>query len=331
MITSKKDKSAIVGLFIFAGLVIFAAGVLTLGRQQDMFTNTITVRSFFEDVKGLQNGNNIHFEGVKIGTVKSVELAQESRVEVTLKIDKKFIPYLYADMKAKVGADGLVGSKMVILSGGTEGKPHLKEGDVITSEKALTADHLLEKLEASNNNILAVTGDLKAITGSIANGNGSIGKLIHDETLYKGMQGVMDKLNEAAIHTKNITSNFEAFSVKLATKGGLANELVTDTVIFSSLREASVQIHNMTEEISLMTKNLKIVSTNLTQTDNPTGVLLNDKKAAENLKQTLENMRLSSEKLSEDFEALQHNFLLRHYFKKKKKKKNEAAPSEKSN
>lgn len=265
---------------------------------------------------------------MKVGIVKSVELARKSKVEVILKIDKKFIQYLYQDIKAKVGADGLVGNKMVMLIGGTEGKPHLKEGDVIEGEKTFTTDDLLLKLETTNSNILAVTDNLKTITGNIAEGKGSIGKLLHDETVYKDVQSVIFKLNEAALNAKNITSNFKD-SAQLKTKGGFANELVTDTVIFTRLRLASVQIQNMTEEINFIAKNFKTVSASLTKTDNPAGVLLNDKKAGENLKVTLENLKLGSEKLNEDLEALKHNFLLRHYFKKKQKK--EADPSDKSN
>lgn len=50
-------------------------------------------------------------------------------------------------------------------------------------------------------------------------------------------------------------------------------------------------------------------------------MLLNDKQSAENLKQVIENMKLSTEKLMQDLEALKHNFLLRGYFKKQEKQK----------
>jgi phospholipid/cholesterol/gamma-HCH transport system substrate-binding protein len=48
-------------------------------------------------------------------------------------------------------------------------------------------------------------------------------------------------------------------------------------------------------------------------------MLMNDKAAAGNIKTTLTNLQSASKKLDEDLEALQHNFLLRGFFKKKAK------------
>jgi len=49
------------------------------------------------------------------------------------------------------------------------------------------------------------------------------------------------------------------------------------------------------------------------------GRLLNDEEIAENLDQTMANLKTSSKKLDENMEAAKHNFLLRGYFKKKEK------------
>jgi len=50
------------------------------------------------------------------------------------------------------------------------------------------------------------------------------------------------------------------------------------------------------------------------------GVLIQDQKAGTQLKGIIENLEGSSQKLEENMEALQHNFLLRGFFKKKAKK-----------
>jgi phospholipid/cholesterol/gamma-HCH transport system substrate-binding protein len=54
-------------------------------------------------------------------------------------------------------------------------------------------------------------------------------------------------------------------------------------------------------------------------------MFLHDEKTAAGLKNTLQNLQSASKKLDEDLEAVQHNFLLRGFFKKKAKKDKEEA------
>ncbi len=81
------------------------------------------------------------------------------------------------------------------------------------------------------------------------------------------------------------------------------------------------QLNNASNSVTQFTANLKTVSDRLNQKDNAVGVLLNDSETAASMKVTLKNLELGSKKLDEDLEALQHNFLLRRFFKKKEKEK----------
>ena len=49
--------------------------------------------------------------------------------------------------------------------------------------------------------------------------------------------------------------------------------------------------------------------------------LLEDPEVAEDLKQTMKNLNISTEKLEENMEAMRHHFLFKRYFKKQAKKK----------
>ena len=66
-----------------------------------------------------------------------------------------------------------------------------------------------------------------------------------------------------------------------------------------------------------------IINTGLSNKNAPAGMLLNDEQSAEKIKGTLQNLQSASKKLDEDLEALQHNFLLRRFFKKKAKQDKE--------
>jgi phospholipid/cholesterol/gamma-HCH transport system substrate-binding protein len=73
-------KSVIVGVFVLIGIIIFIAGVLTMGGQQKKFVRSIKLNAVFDDIGGLQTGNNVWFSGVKIGTVRKINFYGESQV-----------------------------------------------------------------------------------------------------------------------------------------------------------------------------------------------------------------------------------------------------------
>ena len=128
-----------------------------------------------------------------------------------------------------------------------------------------------------------------------------------------------------------LSSNVAAYTAKLSTKGSLADDLVTDTIIFSKLRSTVQQLQQLAETSKSVVDNLK-ASTNtfnegLNNKNAPVGMLLHDEQAATNIKATLQNLQSGTKKLDEDLEALQHNFLLRGFFRKKAR--NEKADSTK--
>ena len=69
--------------------------------------------------------------------------------------------------------------------------------------------------------------------------------------------------------------------------------------------------------------NLKATSqalqNDLARTNTPVSVLLRDEEAANSIKATIKNLETSTQKLDENMEALQSNFLLRGFFRKKEK------------
>ena len=101
-------RAVIVGLFIFIGILVFMASILSVGNLHSTFVKKIGVTVLFDDVNGLQAGNNIWFSGVKIGTVKKLNFYGESQVKVQMKIDEKAQQYIRKDAKVKMTEPYLV-------------------------------------------------------------------------------------------------------------------------------------------------------------------------------------------------------------------------------
>src|SRR3954470_9795746 len=119
MKSTKNSRAVLVGVFIFVGLVIFIVGVLTLGGQHKTFSNTIDVKAEFDDVNGLQPGSNVWLAGVKVGSVTTLNFNPRGKVDVALSIDEESREYIHKNTLAKVGSDGLIGNKIIVLYGGS--------------------------------------------------------------------------------------------------------------------------------------------------------------------------------------------------------------------
>jgi phospholipid/cholesterol/gamma-HCH transport system substrate-binding protein len=316
----RNNKRAVsVGIFIFIGLAIFIAAVLTLGGQKKTFANTITLKAIFNDVSGLQAGNNIWFSGVKVGTVKKIGFTPNADVEVWLDIEEKHRPFIRKNVKAKVGTEGMIGNKIIVLFGGSAAAAPIEENDVVLAQEGINMDDMMSTFQSNNQNLLAITSDFKEISHSLATGQGTIGKLLKEENLLNELQSTLAVLKSASIKASGIATDVAAYTAQLQKEGTLANDLVTDTTIFSSLRATTVQLQQVLNNANSVVADLKQSTEGLQNTNTPAGMLLNDEATAASIKETLKYLQSSTQKLDENMEALQHNFLLRGYFRKKAK------------
>jgi len=326
MKSDSNKRAVFVGLFIALGLIFLLAGILAIGNLKSTFVSKIHISAIFEDVNGLQSGNNVWYSGVKIGTVHELGFYGKSQVRVDVKIDEKARQYIRKDSKMKISTDGLIGNKIIIIYGGTPASPPVEEGDTLGIEIMASTEEMMNTLRANNENLLAITTDFKAISKKIAGGEGTVGRLLNDETLYNSLGTTLASLQRSSAHAEKLTASIADYGVKLNQKGALANDLVTDTIIFKDVQASVKQLKKLTITAAEATDNLKTASSNVSiatsKLDNkssPLGVLLYDEASAAHLKATLKNLEGGSQKLDEDLRAVQDNFLLRRYFKKKKK------------
>ncbi len=316
-------RAIIVGIFIFLALAIFIWTVLTLGSQKNTFEKSITVKTYFQNVNGLQKGNNIWFSGVKVGTIEDVSLIGNGKVEVDMNIDEKSVPYIHKNAKAKLSSDGLIGNKIIEIYGGTAQAPMITNGDVLNNEELLSTDQMMATLSKNNDNLLAITDNLKIISTKMADGQGSVGKLLNDETFADELTKTVVTLRNASANLQQLSANVNRYTARLNDTGTLANDLVSDTMIFSKLRSTVTQLQQVSERSNQVINSLQgaanTINDGLKNKNTPAGVLLGDEKTGARLKETMQTLQSASVKLNDDLEAVQHNILLRGFFKKKAK------------
>src|SRR4051812_22505111 len=115
MAATENRKALIVGIFLALGLAIFIIGVFTLGGQQKSFSKTIHISAVFDDVAGLKKGNDVWFSGVKVGTISEIRFIGIQQVDVKMRVDKATQQFIHRNSGARIGSDGLIGNKIIII------------------------------------------------------------------------------------------------------------------------------------------------------------------------------------------------------------------------
>lgn len=315
---SPNKRAVLVGLFVTVGILFLIAGILMVGNVHDTFKRKMQIVSVFNDVSGLQKGNNVFFSGVKIGTVSNLRFYGESQVAVSINIETKAQHYIRKDAMVKISSDGLIGNKILVIYGGTELSEEVMEGDTLKVEKTFTSEDMINTLQENNKNILAITSDFKIVSKKLVAGEGTIGKLLNDNTVYTNISAATASLQAASFKAQKLMNALSEFSSGLNKKGTLANDLVTDTVVFNSMKASIFGLQKIADTATVFIISLKEAIKN---PNTPIGVLLHDEKGGTQVKAIIKNLEQSSQKLDTDLEAVQHSFFLKHYFKKKAKKK----------
>ncbi|SEW51643.1 MlaD family protein [Chitinophaga arvensicola] len=330
-----KKRAVIVGIFVFLGLAIFVTAVFMLGKQQKLFSKSIQVKAVFKDVNGLSVGRNILYSGVKIGTVKKISFVRTNEILVLMNIDQSSQEFIHKDVEARISSEGLMGNKIVMLSGGSPNMAVIEDGDQLHVGSGLSTEEIMNTLQVNNKSLVEITDNLKVITKGMVDGKGTLGKLLTDDSVYKNLNTTMAGLNDAVVNTRRLTSALSLYASKLQTKGVLSNDLVTDTLVFAQLRSAvagmNMAAHNANETVQELQQASIGVRANLDNPEAPIGMLLKDTLLADAFKATIYNLETSTEKLDTNMLAVRNNFLFRGYFRKQaKREKKEAKAREKA-
>ncbi len=326
MALTDNRRKITVGIFIAIGLLIFLLSIFTLGSQKKTFVKSFTLNVIFNDIQGLKKGNNVWFSGVKIGTIKKIEFFGTSQVRIFLSIEEDVHQYLHKDAGASISADGLIGNKIVVITGGNPKLPFVEDGDRLKVNASTSTDEMMKTLQINNKNLEDITGDFKLLARNLVEGKGSAGALLSDEKIATDFKTMVVNLSRTAQATSQTANQLSKFAGTLNTKNGLVNKLLTDTTTFANFQRSASSLQKSVKSAEELAANLNSASGKLKSTDNAAGLLLNDQKTALQIKAIMTNLEAGSKKLDEDLEALQSNFLLRGFFKKRAKEQAKEKP-----
>jgi phospholipid/cholesterol/gamma-HCH transport system substrate-binding protein len=302
-------------LGIFVALSVIAAVLIleTVGGVE-RFRRGYRLNVLFKNVQELKVGDRVKMAGVEVGRVEKIGLDGDSdKVRVSMKLHRNAT--VRTDSTATVKFVGLMGQNYVAVDFGKPGSPRAEEGAYIKAEEQPDFSDMMKKIDdvasGVQNLTKSFTGDkidnllgpftdfLKAnqgpLTATIANinsisrqssqGQGTVGRLIYDDSLYNSAMSSVTNLQDAASEIKLTIADARQIIAQANSGQGTIGKLLKDESLY---RETTASMTNLREILQ-----------KINQGQGSVGKLVNDQEFYKNAKLTLQKLDQATEGLED--------------------------------
>jgi phospholipid/cholesterol/gamma-HCH transport system substrate-binding protein len=300
------------GIF-FALAFVVAFIVIEMAGGFEFFRSGRRVRAEFNTVQELKVGDPVRMAGVDIGRVEKIGL-RGGKVEVTMKILNNEA-VVRTDSIASIRFAGLLGQNLVSITFGTPGAPAVEDNKTIATVDQPDLNSLMTKLDevASGINrvtatfsgssfqdmlapltefmqenrpkLTAILANLQLVSDNIAQGRGTVGKLISDEALYTSALAAVTNLNSTADEIKVTIGQAKGVVTEINEGRGTLGKLTRDETLYRETTTAMTNLREILEKIN--------------QGKGSVGQLVNDDSFLRNAKLSLQKLDKAAEGLED--------------------------------
>ncbi|MBS1976791.1 MAG: MCE family protein [Bacteroidetes bacterium] len=306
------------GGFVIGGMIFLIFSLYMIGSNRNLFGSTFTIKTYFHNINGLMVGNNVRYSGIDVGTVKKIEIVNDSTVSVTMLIENDVRKFIKQNAITSVGTDGLMGNKLVNINSVPEAADPVEEGMVLKSLRPVETDEMLRTLNTTNENIAGITDDLQKITQRIKNSKGIWG-LLQDTSIARNMEAFASNLNLASKKVVLASDELAILVHRVNQGNGVAGALLTDTTLTRKIKSAVAHIEDASAKTAQISRDISEVMKQMKKGQGAAGAIFTDSTTDRNLRQSITNIEQGTAKFNENMEALKHHFLFRGYFKDQEK------------
>ena len=265
----KNSLETRLGLFVAVAILAAWAIVETLGGVE-MFRGGYHVLAQFDTAQDLKVGDTVKMAGVEIGRVEKIALTDQ-KVQVTMKLHGDVV--VKTDSKAVIKFTGLMGQNFVAVDFGSVAAPRAVDGTVLETTEQPDLSAIMAKLDNAASGIARVassfSGDkidnvlgpltdffkqnsggltatianIKNVSSQIAAGQGTVGKLIYDDTLYASAITTVTNLQGTVTEARQMVSNVSAGQ-------GTIGKLLTDEALYRSTTASMTNLNQILYKVN---------------------------------------------------------------------------------
>lgn len=298
-----KTRQLKLGLLVSAGALLFILGVYYLGSKQNLFSSSITVSSYFYDVKGLAEGNKVRFGGINIGTVSDISIVSDSSIQVKFSIDDDVREFIKKDSRVEIGQEGLMGNKIIQIGSGSVDAESVSENDELQSRRAIDYEEILKEAQGIIQEGRLFATNLKEMSEKMNRGDGDLARLLNDSTISVSLNQTGDQLLA-------ITKNVNEITRKVNEGEGDLGILLNDTSITSGTNRSLRNLDRIALRLDTFTRELTILGAEINRGNGLIHRLVYDSVMADNVDKGIVQVNHSAREIAETASSVRQSWIL---------------------
>ncbi len=190
-----------VGLTVLFALITLAVLIFVMTGTTGLFTKKIMLRAYVDNAGGLRIGAPVRLEGVDIGNVTRIRVVHDPKrvlapVEIVMKITTRYEDTMNKGCQVLLTTAGVLGEVFVDLDcRGAQGGP-IQTGDELPTKDVPQLQDVVRASQGTLQNVDTLVKRLDNIISYIQSGQGSIGKVIYDQSLFNRANDMLAQLQE---------------------------------------------------------------------------------------------------------------------------------------
>jgi phospholipid/cholesterol/gamma-HCH transport system substrate-binding protein len=277
---------------MWVGIIVTCAMALLLyssfrGGGTSIFEPKKTLTAYFQSVNGLVSGAPVWLGGVEVGNVKAIDFVNLDairRIKAVIRVRTSVWPFLTEGTAVKLGTIGFLGDKYVEIIPGPEGKPLVEPGSVVPTIPEGGLEELFTKMSGMTGSVDSLLANLKDISRKVADGQGSLGRLVADSTLYVNLVEALDRVSSVmAAFQKDDKAIWSNLSGTLENAHRLTDKIDSGQGSLGRLMQSDTLYTNLIRS----TARLDSILTKIDRGEGSGGALVNDPKLYEEVREMM--------------------------------------------
>jgi phospholipid/cholesterol/gamma-HCH transport system substrate-binding protein len=262
-----------VGLTVLFASATLMVLIFLMSGTGGWFTHKIVLKAYFDNAGGLRVGAPVRLSGVDIGNVTKIRIVGDkpaTPVEVTMKVNTIYSFLLKKDSVALLATAGILGETYVDIDSATAKGPQVRDGDTLAIRVQPELQDVVRASQGTLQNIDVLLKRLDRIVAFIESGQGSIGKLIYDPSLYDRLnitvnefKGLVDDVKNGQGSLGPLFTSDEAYKKAIAAidklnviidelqQGkGTAGKFLKDEALYENANKTIANVRQLTDDIN---------------------------------------------------------------------------------